>query len=312
MTKNSGISLVKYLSPELILTDIKASDKWNLMKQMLDALVESPGFLNQPHISRDKVWSALVDREEKQSTGVGDGVAFPHCRIPDYQGLGVCLAFLKEPVDFDSIDDKPANVACMMLIPESEPVLALRLFSKLSELLMDEAIRGFFATAEDGTIIYEYLRKKEISVETSLRAQDIMRTHLLKINPDTPLSDVAHLMMRNRVEAAVVLDGEGEIAGQITCDNLFQYGLPDFFNQLQSVAFISEFDPFEKYFADESRAFAKDVMSQDYVTVPPTATLLEIVFALTVRKQPKVYVVKDSKCIGVIDRTTVLDRILNI
>lgn len=306
-----SVRLIKYISPQEILTNVEAPDKWVVMEKMLDAIAASAHFKEQPGISREQAWEALLEREKKQPTGISDGLAFPHCRIPDYRGLDFSLALLKQPLDFGAIDGKPAQIVCMMLTPENQPALALRLFSKMAEILTDEAIRKFFMTAPDGDTIYRYLSDRDFRIQSSVTARDILRTRLLDIRPDTPLRDVVHMMMRHQVETAAVLDKDGSIVGQITCDALFQYGMPDFFNQLQSVSFISDFDPFEKYFADEMTASAKDVMSKDFIALPPEATMLEIAFALTVQKQAKVYIVKDSKCIGVIDRAAVLDRILN-
>jgi predicted transcriptional regulator len=100
--------------------------------------------------------------------------------------------------------------------------------------------------------------------------------------------------------------------GEITCDLLFKKGMPDFFSQLASVGFIKNFDPFEKYFEQEANSVAADVMSDDFAAVPETATLMEIVYLLSVRGYWKVYVVREGKRIGVIDRAAVLDRILNL
>jgi predicted transcriptional regulator len=88
--------------------------------------------------------------------------------------------------------------------------------------------------------------------------------------------------------------------------------MPDFFGQLKTVSFISEFDPFERYFKAEAEATAEDVMSRDFAAMPETATLLEIVFELAVRRRPKVYVVRDGKRVGIIDRIRVLDRVLRL
>jgi CBS domain-containing protein len=53
-------------------------------------------------------------------------------------------------------------------------------------------------------------------------------------------------------------------------------------------------------------------MRTDYAALPESATLLEIVFELAIRRHVKVYVVRDGKRIGIIDRSQVLDRVINI
>ena len=68
----------------------------------------------------------------------------------------------------------------------------------------------------------------------------------------------------------------------------------------------------EKYFEAEVEVQAGDVMSKDVCVMSETATLLEIVFALSVKHYPKAYITRDNKLVGVVDRITVVDRILNL
>jgi len=145
-----------------------------------------------------------------------------------------------------------------------------------------------------------------------VRARDFMRPPLaMDIRPDTPLRTVVRTMLRHHVEAVAVTDDSGVILGEITCDLLFKKGVPDFFNQLPNVAFIKNFDPFEKYFDEEAHSVAGDVMSKDFATVTEDATLMEIIHLLAVRNYAKAHVVRNGRKIGTVDRALVLDRILN-
>ena len=139
-----------------------------------------------------------------------------------------------------------------------------------------------------------------------------MRPALSRALLDTPIKEVTRRMSERHTNAVPVLDPDGQVVGEITCEALFQYGLPDFFLQLRSVSFIADFDPFEKYFESEGGMKAGDIMSPDFAALPPQASLLEIVFALTVLRHPKVYVVESGKLLGTIDQSQVLDRIINI
>jgi len=183
----------------------------------------------------------------------------------------------------------------------------------MAQLFLDSSFRGFLANAESAEEVYDALRSKSLSVDVPIRARDIMRVPLVNVYTDTPIQRATREMLHHRIEAVAVLNHDGTIAGELTCDRLFQSGIPDFFGQLKSVSFIREFDPFEKYFAKESKMVAADLMSADFSAMPPDATLLEIVFSLTVRGYPKVHVVGEKGCrVGVIDRIAVLDRVIHI
>ena len=94
---------------------------------------------------------------------------------------------------------------------------------------------------------------------------------------------------------------------------LFTLGIPDFFSQLKSVGFIRYFDPFEKYFSVEAASHVEDVMNRELPLFPQEATLIEIVFAISVQHQAVVYVVdRDNGLLGVITQAQLLERIINL
>ena len=112
-------------------------------------------------------------------------------------------------------------------------------------------------------------------------------------------------------QLSLVLDEAGNLVGEITSDLLFQYGMPDFFKQLQSVSFVKNFNPLEKFFANQAEMTAADLMTNDYAVVECQNTLIEVIFLLTVKQHAKVYVTDAGKLVGVIGRLAVLDRAIN-
>ena len=109
-----------------------------------------------------------------------------------------------------------------------------------------------------------------------------------------------------------VLDGK-KLVGELSSVELFKLGIPDFFSQLKSVGFIRYFDPFEKYFAVEAASRVEDVMNRELPSFHPDATLIEVVFAISVLKQPVIYVTNHKQELqGVISQAQLLGRIINL
>jgi len=304
------MNLADYLPSAGVMTKVADQDKWSLLKVLVNQLADAGCFDDQT-ATREEILAAVRSREETQSTGIGRGIGIPHARIPGYRGMTVGLATLQRPIPFDALDGRPVNLVWIILVAEEEPTLALQAYAKIQELMQDDAVRAYFESCDEPQAIVNYIAQRRIPVGGILTARDVMRPPLTHILPEMPLRDVVHAMRRHHLEAVAVEDRDRRLLGQITCDRLFQYGIPDFFNQLQSVGFISRFDPFEKYFAEEARAVARDLMETDYSSLPPDATMLEVVFALTVQRHPIVHVVEEAQRIGTIDRTEVLDRILD-
>lgn len=305
------MDLRKYLPPEAILLLDRAPDKWDLMASMLDRLVDRVFQRGGERLDRDALWHALRAREQTQSTGLGYGFALPHARVEHVMSLELELAILREGLPFDAVDGKPVHLICMALIPMEQPALALKLHARMAHLATNPGTFKALIEASDAIRANEVLRMQSRELEIVLTARDIMQRPVFSARPDMPITAITHNLMHYRIETAPVLDEAGVLLGEINCDRLLQYGMPDFFNQLKTISFISRFDPFEKYFADEGKVKAGDVMSRDLSTLSESATLLEIVFELTVRKRHCVYILRDKKLVGIIDRSIMLDQVIN-
>lgn len=93
---------------------------------------------DQPAISAEDVFQSLVARERLGSTGIGGGIAIPHCRFPtDGATLGA-LVTLKDAIDFDAVDNAPVDIVFAMLVPENTEASHLQTLASLAEALQQE------------------------------------------------------------------------------------------------------------------------------------------------------------------------------
>lgn len=305
------MELAGYLPARQILLNLSVSNKWELIDAMVQAILAGPFCRTLPDTVRERIAETVVQRERQTATGIGNGIAFPHARVAELPDWCVCLATLKEPVDFGSPDGRPVDIAVMAITPEESPTVAIRIMRAVVLLLSDETVRGFFRSQDDPAEIHDYLRRQSLNVDAPITARDIMRPPLVRFRPDMPLREVTAKMHEHHMEAVPVLEDNDTVIGEITCDALFCRGMPAFFSQLSTVSFIREFDPFEKYFQQEAHAVARDVMSSDFATVQEDDTLLEVMYQLSVKKYAKVYVLRNGRLVGIVDRSAVLDRVLN-
>jgi PTS system nitrogen regulatory IIA component len=307
------LHLGDYIKPEFILTDLEIKDKKELFEFLSKKISTSPFLENTPYYGEpEKIKNVLWESENKQTTGLGKGLAFPHARLLELKKLAILIAILKKPIEYDSIDEQPINFVFLVLTPQKKPTLALKAFSLIAQLLNNPEGKKVFFNG-DSEKIYYFICSKNAVIDSPIRASDIMQKTKFTIYPDTPLSKVTSIMFQNKTDTTCVLNKEHQVVGEINCDLLFNLGIPPFINRLKSISFISEFDPFEKYFDLEYKMTAEDIMSKNFCLMEKNASLLEIVFALTVLKYFKIYIVdKEKKLLGEISRICVLDRILNL
>lgn len=103
-------------------------------KQVLETLAKVFAESNS-QLDDDDVYQHLVNREKLGTTGLGDGVAIPHCRF-NTRGETYCACItLERSVDFDAVDGKPVDLIFAMLVPEDAEKEHLQLLGDLAEML---------------------------------------------------------------------------------------------------------------------------------------------------------------------------------
>ena len=96
----------------------------------------------------EQVFDQLIARERLGSTGLGSGVALPHCRLSGIDEPMGALATLKDPIDFDSPDNKPVDLIFGLIVPDDADEEHLKLLAQLAELFMHQDICNQIRNAE--------------------------------------------------------------------------------------------------------------------------------------------------------------------
>lgn len=139
------------LSADSILADFKASSK----KQAIQAL--SRRIATQLDLDDREIFAKLLDRERLGSTGVGKGVAIPHARVEGLDRIIGLFAKLSNPIDFDSVDDRPVDLVFMLLAPEEAGADHLKALASVSRLLRDDGTCKKLRLTPDSSALYAML-----------------------------------------------------------------------------------------------------------------------------------------------------------
>ncbi len=127
------MDITNFINPQSIAINITSKDKTDLITKLIDLAEKSNKILD-----KEKVSKAIFDREQLLSTGIGDGIAIPHAKTNFVQDTICSVAILKEPIDFESVDNKPVDIAFLLLGREQNVGSHLRILSKISRFLCDE------------------------------------------------------------------------------------------------------------------------------------------------------------------------------
>lgn len=124
------------LKQQHVFHNIEAKSKKSLFESISKEVYKELGCTNW-----ETVFDALLSREKYGSTGFGNGIAIPHCRLQQCsQPLGF-LVSLKDGIDFDAIDQKPVDLLFILIVPIEATDEHLDLLSKLATILDQNALR---------------------------------------------------------------------------------------------------------------------------------------------------------------------------
>lgn len=111
----------------------QARNKKDALEQMIALMVAGEKIVDE-----EKYRQGVYAREEESTTGIGEGIAIPHCKSDAVKAPGLAAMLIPDGVDFDSLDGAPADLIFLIAAPDTEENIHLDVLSKLSVLLMDE------------------------------------------------------------------------------------------------------------------------------------------------------------------------------
>jgi CBS domain-containing protein len=301
------MDLANHIKPAHILSRLRVRDWTQLSETLSAAVAADPGGLGASGATPpDPAASQSVHRAP---LFVAPNGAVLHDRRASVADISLALALLEKPLALPD-DDGTADVVLYIVSGPGRSAWALKAAGHFRNLLADAGLRDRLSTMSPEAL-HAWLAGLDLRLDAPVLARDIMRPPLFKVFVDTPVTEVTRLMEKHRSNAIAVVDHEEHIVGEITSNRLFKLGIPEFFERLASISFIREFDPFEHYYSQTGQARAGEVMTTDFTTVPEDATIMEVVFALTVQNHRKIYVVRDGRRVGVIDRVEIINKVLN-
>lgn len=139
------------LKPEYVIANLRATSKKQALQEMARRASEITA---QPERT---VFSVLMKRERLGTTGVGNGIAIPHGKLPNLDRIYGVFARLEQPIDFDAIDDRPVDLIFLLLAPDSSGADHLKALSRVSRLLRDKGACEKLRGTDDREALYALL-----------------------------------------------------------------------------------------------------------------------------------------------------------
>ncbi len=137
------MKIMEILVKDAVILDLGVRTKREVLAEMAASLAKV-----EPQIAADRLLDVLMEREALQSTGIGEGVAIPHGKLPGLGRLVATFARSQAGIDFESIDGQPTHHFFLLVVPEHSGGQYLKALARISRFFRDPAFRQNLAKGE--------------------------------------------------------------------------------------------------------------------------------------------------------------------
>jgi PTS system nitrogen regulatory IIA component len=138
------------LQPERALHAVKSNSK----KRLLEKIAQQFSIIN-PNINQHELFDAFIERERLGSTGLGEGVALPHCRISHCNQTMGMLVLLDKGVDYDSLDGNQVDLVFALIVPEESNQEHLNTLKEIASAFHCKEFREALRNSRNATELYK-------------------------------------------------------------------------------------------------------------------------------------------------------------
>lgn len=150
------MDLAEYIDASNVTLDLEPRPVRDVLEQVVAPLVEA-GEVGDP----DALVDRLVRREELQSTGIGSGMAVPHCLWEELPGPRVLVGVCPEGTEYHALDDRPVQLFFLLLSPGDAVRRHVRLLARIARLTRRPGLLERIRSADDPADVARALRSEE-------------------------------------------------------------------------------------------------------------------------------------------------------
>ena len=141
-----------------ILLKTKSLNRWDLIGEMVDCAAKNKEI---DTYESDEIKKSLIEREKSMSTGIGNGVAIPHCTTQKVQDIIFIMAIVPRGMDFDAIDNLPVKIVILLLVPKNKLTQHIKTLANIAKLMSNDNLRSTLLTLKTPESIIKTIKDYE-------------------------------------------------------------------------------------------------------------------------------------------------------
>jgi mannitol/fructose-specific phosphotransferase system IIA component (Ntr-type) len=150
------MALADILSADQIIPEMRATERWPAIVELIDLLVSQN---KVKPADRESILGSLKQREETMSTGIGFGIAIPHCSSDRLAEVVAAFGRSSNGIEFDALDNAPVKFVVLFIVPKNQFQTHLRTLASIAKFLNDRSVRESLANAKSAEEILGIFRE---------------------------------------------------------------------------------------------------------------------------------------------------------
>ncbi len=203
------MKIADILKKERCEINLRSRPKPEVIREIAGIFKRAPGLEN---LREEDIVRGLTAREELGTTGIGHGLAIPHCRLPMGNHFVMVLAVSRRGINYEALDHHRVRIFCAFIGPEDQPEKHVQLLAEISMALRNETARREMIEAPTRTALYEnFLSHSIFEIQPNpSRKQKLL---MLVLQDEEYFTEIMEVFVEMGIPGAAVLESQG--AGQV-------------------------------------------------------------------------------------------------
>lgn len=150
------MKIIDMLDKDCIIPELQSRTKRDVIQELVNPIVKKDGTIDP-----DALIDILLEREKLGSTGIGEGVAIPHGKLPNINNIMLSFGRSPKGIDFEALDGKPSHLFFLLVAPESSAGAHLKALARISRLLKDGSFRENLLSAKTKDEIFDIIARED-------------------------------------------------------------------------------------------------------------------------------------------------------
>lgn len=160
------------------------------------------------HIELDTIYKALDEREKIGTTGFGEGIAIPHCKLEQVDTFVVGIGISKKGIDFKALDNKKVNIFFVTIGPLNKPDVHVKMLAQISRILKNKKACAELIKAPSRTALYETFLRHTRSDNILRKEWKKQKLLMIVIKDEEYYDDILEFFIEIGIKGATAIESK--------------------------------------------------------------------------------------------------------